>query len=156
MAENMKTILLFSYPMGDVHYHPAKWCVWHMLRTKMPELTDEQCEKGFETVNLMNNIEWSSLSEPWKQYRGLAKEKAALLPSLYEGRTIVVFGEGGRRAVGLPKLLLHPLKYHGIEWRQLPHPIGSYRWYKDRNCRDLAIILLHELYVRGNPNGKTV
>jgi len=133
----MKSVLLFSYPTGDISNLAAKWHIWEMLREKLPELTHSECEDGFEVLNLLDT-------------------EHDTLPSLYEGRTIVVIGETGREALGLPKILLHPFMFRGVEWRQLPHPIGGYQWYSDRSCRDLAVLLLHELYLRGNPNGKTV
>jgi hypothetical protein len=99
---------------------------YHLLQNKLPELTQQECWSGFEYVGSAN---------------------AATLPSLYRGRTILLLGDTARKAVGLPKMLIHPMRFRGVEWRQLPNPNGS--WYDDLETRDLAASLLAELYERG-------
>jgi hypothetical protein len=107
---------------------------------KEPEMSRRQYLDGFERVNLVCGRAWD---------RALAERNASALPSLYAGRIIVVFGEECRRAIGLEKLLVHPIEQHGVTWRQLPHPSGRCTWYNDAEARDLAASLLIELYRGG-------
>ena len=63
-----------------------------------------------------------------------------------QGRTVVAVGERTRKAVGLPKHLVHPIVLDGVTYRQIPNPSGEGRWYNDPVCRELAGLLLEELY----------
>lgn len=130
---------LFPHPPGC-----TGWRIWRMLVSRLPEVTRGQYMRGFERTNLVDSAEWD---------RETAEQRAAELPSLYAGRTIVVLGDAPRRALGLPKMLIHPLRWRGCEWRQLPHPSGRCCWYNDPECRDLAASLLAELYLRGQQDG---
>ena len=126
---------LFPYPPGC-----AGWRILELLRIRLPDLTRSQYSRGFERINLVDDMVW----DRWK-----ARDKAAQLPSLYRGRTIVLFGDGVRRAVGLPKELIHPIERDGVVWRQLPHPSGRCRWYNDPEARDLASSLLYDMFMEG-------
>lgn len=125
---------LYPYPPGCTGYR-----IWMMLRTKLPEMTRLEYLRGFERTNLVVGS-WSITK---------ARRRAAELPSLYAGRTVVVFGERARAALDLPKKLIHPHEKDGVTWRQLPHPSGLNHWYNDPEHRELAASLLFELYKRG-------
>lgn len=132
-----------STPGHELFPHPTGctgWRVWQLLRLKDDTITRRQYLNGFERVNLVRGLVWD---------RTEADRAASNLPSLYSGRIIVVFGEECRRAIGLPKLLVHPIEQHGVTWRQLPHPSGRCTWYNDEEARDLAASLLIELYRGG-------
>lgn len=126
---------LFPAPTGSTGYR-----IWEMLHSKDPSIFRKDYIDGFERVNLVDDRVWNSF---------VAESNASRLPSRYAGRTIVVFGEECRRAIGLPKMLIHPVEQHGVTWRQLPHPSGRNLWFNDPECYDLAASLLHELYLKG-------
>lgn len=126
---------LFPYPQGS-----TGWRIWQMLKSRLPDVSRVDYLRGFDRVNLINSREWDA-AEAWAA--------AEHLPSLYRGRTIVVFGEAVRKALELPKELVHPVQRRGCTWRMLPHPSGRCRWYNDPAQTALAAALLEELYLRG-------
>jgi hypothetical protein len=126
---------LFPYPQGCTGYR-----IWQMLRDRRPDVTRLEYLRGFERANLVNGIKWD---------RRKAEQAAVNLPSLYRGRTVLVFGDGPRKALRLPKKLIHPVEQDGVTWRQLPHPSGRCHWYNNKECRALAALLLEELYNLG-------
>jgi hypothetical protein len=125
---------LYPYPPGCTGHR-----IWMLLRTKLPDMSRLDYLRGFERTNLV--------SGPWNMTK--ARVRAAQLPSLYAGRTVVVLGEKPRVALELPKQLIHPHERDGVTWRQLPHPSGLNLWYNDADNRELAASLLFELYTRG-------
>jgi len=133
---------LFPYPPGCTGYR-----VWQLLRTRMPDVSRSDYLSGFDRVNLIHSRTWD---------KAAALHSARRLPSLYQGRTILVFGAAVRDALGLPEVLIHPVHKDGCEWRQLPHPSGRCRWYNDPDCAALAAALLEELYLRGRKNGTEI
>jgi len=133
---------LFPYPPGCTGYR-----VWQLLRTRLPEVSRSDYLSGFDRVNLIHSRRWD---------KAAALHSARRLPSLYQGRTILVFGAAVRDALDLPAVLIHPVQKDGCEWRQLPHPSGRCRWYNDPDCATLAAALLEELYLRGRKNGTAI
>ena len=133
---------LAPFPSGSSGYR-----LWRLLQTRQPQVTRKGYMDGFERMNLLNSRTWS---------RSAAKAAAENFPSLYAGRTIVVFGEQVRSALELPKMLIHPVQMNGCTWRQLPHPSGLCRWYNDPECAGLAAILLEELYLKGQPHAEEI
>lgn len=132
-----------SKPEHVLYPYPPQctgWRILEMLKTRMPEVTRHQYLTGFERVNLVNSKTWD---------RAQAKTAAKRLPSLYQGRTILVLGGDVRDALELPEVLIHPVRKDGCVWRQLPHPSGRNRWYNDPDCVALAATLLEELYLMG-------
>lgn len=139
LSDNLRHAL-FPYPVGS-----TGWRIWQLLRIKDETITRGQYLEGFDRVDLVLGLEWSN---------DLALQRASRLPSLYAGRTIVVFGDACRRAIGLPKMLIHPVELHGVTWRQLPHPSGRCLWYNDIESKNLAASLLHELFLKGMTDGE--
>lgn len=144
----MKAVLLgMNNPLSRNPRH-ALWpsppgCTGHrllrLLQTRRPEVTSRDYLRGFDRMNILDG--------PWDVEK--ARDVARALPSLLRGRTVVVLGDGPRRVLGLPRILVHPHYDRGVTWRQLPHPSGRNRWYNDETCRALAATLLDELYTHG-------
>ncbi len=111
---------LFPFPVNC-----TGWRIWQLLRQRMPEVTRKQYLDGFERINLIHSKTWN---------KEAALHSAKRLPSLYQGRIILVFGGEVRDALDLPDVLIHPVRKDGCEWRQLPHPSGRCRWYNSPEC----------------------
>ena len=93
---------------------------------------------AFERRNVLDSTTWD---------RRAARENAlAMWPTLL-GRTVVLFGNEARDAFGVPPTLVHPQEYGGVTWRQLPHPSGRCHWYNAPKNREVAALLLEELYL---------
>jgi hypothetical protein len=123
---------LYPYPPGCTGER-----IWEMINERTP-LSKQEYLRAFDRRNLVDSGDWRP---------GEAADRAAeLLPDL-RGREIVLLGSQVRRAFGLPALLIHPLRWRGVRWRQIPHPSGRNLWYNDPTCRALVAMLLSELYV---------
>lgn len=124
---------LFPHPPGCTGHR-----IYELLRTRVPGVTRRQYLDAFDRRNLVAGVAWRM---------DLARENGARLRQELAGRHILVFGEEPRRALDLPKSLVHPLvELDGTTWRQLPHPSGRNLWYNDEKNRALAAALLAELY----------
>jgi len=114
--------------------------LFRMLKDLRPELIKADYLGRFDRRNLCQGS-WGTRK---------ARVAANDLRLTYEDRcfnlNVVVFGEGPREALGLPKLLLHPIERGGVVYRQLPHPSGRCLWYNHPTHRLLAGLLLEELY----------
>lgn len=126
---------LYPVPRGSAGYR-----LYALLRTKVPGLLRGQYLCGFDRANVLNSTQWCP--------RAAQAGVPALLQQL-QGRTVVVLGQQARAVLHLPPLLVHPLRVHGVTWRQLPHPSGRNLWYNDEKNCDLAATLLAELYAQG-------
>ena len=122
---------LFPYPPGCTGHR-----IWKMLEARTGA-TRSQYLEAFERRNLLNSL-------AWKKHE--ARPAAlAVWPQLL-GRVVVLLGNDPRDAFGVPPLLVHPQEYGGVTWRQLPHPSGRCHWYNSPKNRDVAALLLQELY----------
>ncbi len=99
------------------------WRLWKMLNERTGA-TPEEYEQAFDRRNI----------------------KTHSLPG--EGQVVVVLGEEVRKALGLPKVLIHPVQMMGLTFRQVPHPSGRTLFYNDPVQRQLVAMLLEELYRR--------
>ena len=130
----MKTVLLENQdPLGEFD-----WLVWQMIRGVDTDVTYQNCLGAFERIPLAEATE----------------QRAVKLPSLYRGRTIVVFGDELLRALYLPKMLIHPIERNGVVWRQLPHLSETHTWFKDMNAKNIVASLLYDLYLKGQQRGQ--
>lgn len=139
-------ILGMNNPISSAPEHalfPApEGCTWHRLWVMLHDRT--QASRGaylqaFERRNLVLGRRWSPV---------MAREAAGpLIEELRgSGRTVVVLGAEVRDALRLPRLLIKPQELHGVVWRQLPHPSGRNLWFNNPENRELACLLLEELY----------
>lgn len=124
---------LFPSPPGCTGHR-----ILEMLRERRT-VTISQYLRAFDRRNLVSGERWSSA-------RGSAGADELVRELMGSGRTVVVLGSETRRALGLERVLIHPVTAHGVHWRQLPHPSGRNLWYNDPACRALAADLLAELY----------
>jgi hypothetical protein len=130
---------LSSEPEHALYPHPpgcAGWRLWQMVHEKTGA-TRSQYLRAFDRRNLLSTAEWNQVE---------AGRAGEAFTSAARGRTVVVLGEPTRRAIGLPRLLLHPLQWRGVTWRQIPHPSGRCRYYNDADARAVVVALLAELY----------
>lgn len=104
-----------------------------MLREFTP-LSEEDYLEKFDRRNLLEKIG----QDPFE-----AAEKFREM--LSEGDQVVVFGEVVRRALGLPKVLIHPVTAGGVCYRQIPHPSGLTRLYNHPTMRWLVAQTLYDL-----------
>lgn len=113
--------------------------LWSMLNERRPEVSRRTYLDVFERRNLVNNLVFD---------RGAAEQEAArIYASLWgSGRTVVLLGRDVQKAFGIPPLLIHPQTNGGTVYRQLPHPSGRNMWYNDQKNRELAAVLLDEIY----------
>lgn len=109
-----------------------------LLQRRVPEATERDYLRAFDRRNLLVGA--------WSNAR--AREAARDLSVPLAGRTVVVLGGAVRRALGLPEQLVHPVEMDGVTWRQLPHPSGLNHWYNSEECKDVAALLLEELYLQ--------
>ena len=123
---------LYPYPNGCIG-----WRLWQLLCRRVRVSRLEYLE-AFDRRNLVTG--------PWSMKR--ARREAKHLQSTLKGRTIILLGDGPRRAFGLPRLLLHPQTIAGVTWRQIPHLSGRNRFYDDPMQADLVAMLLESLYLR--------
>lgn len=132
---------LSSRPEHALYPEPPRctgWNLWKMLHDKTGA-TQEQYLEAFDRRNLLNARRWDA-----RQARAAANS----LVDLLQGRVVVVLGAEVVHALGLPRLLLHPQVSRGVTWRQLPHPSGRCHWYNDPKNREVASLLLEELYLK--------
>lgn len=126
---------LFPAPANCTGYR-----LWKMLQSRDPTITRKQYLDGFDRRNVLSQLRWDGEA---------AGAAADLIASVLRGRVVLALGDSVRKALGAPRLLLHPQEWRGVTLRQLPHPSGRCRWYNDPVSRDLAATLLHELYLSG-------
>lgn len=144
----MKPILLgMNNPLSD---DPADalvpWPVgcsghrlYRVLADVRPGTTEDDYTGRFDRRNLLRIQAWNGADA-----RAAASAFAGSLPP---GSVVVALGEGVRRALGLPRMLVHPWRHSpGVTVRQLPHPSGRNPWYGHPAHRLLAGLLLAELY----------
>lgn len=93
--------------------------------------------EAFERRNLVAGRAWSMPA---------ARAAAPAFKEYARGRTVIALGGEVREALRLPKCLVHPMEMGGIIWRQLPHPSGRNPWYQVAGNREVAELLLEELY----------
>ena len=79
----------------------------------------------------------------------------AFRSTLEDGDQVILLGEAVRRALDLPKMLIHPITVDGVTYRQIPHPSGLNRFYNDAVARQLVATMLLDL-VRGSNNASTI
>ena len=122
------------------------WRIWQLLVKKVPWATEDLYLEAFDRRNACDRRVWD---------KGRASELLAeALPRL-EGRTVILLGLEVQRAAGLPRLPnVIPIRERGIVFRCLPHPSGRCRWYNDPVNREMASLVLEELYLR-SPVGQT-
>ena len=97
----------------------------------------------FDRLNLVESRVWSK--------KEADRRVKILIPTLRD-REVLVLGTKVRDAFGLPPMLVHPVRMHDAVFRQLPHPSGRCRWYNDEANREIASLLLEELYEKGREN----
>jgi hypothetical protein len=140
-------LLGMNNPLSDEPRHAlapypensAGWRLWQMLRVRRPDLLRADYLRAFDRRNLVAGREWCAA-------QARAAAHSFTLGDSCRGRTILVLGEDVRRALGLPRQLIHPQEVCGASWRQLPHPSGRNLWYNHPTHRLLAGLLLEELY----------
>lgn len=125
---------LAPFPAGSAGHR-----LWRLLEARRPDLYRKNYMDAFDRRNLLPGRTWDQ------------REANRLGSNLYldlagSGSLVLVLGEGPRRALGLPRKLIHPVAVNGCVFRQLPHPSGRCRWYNDPTNRLLAGMLLEELY----------
>ncbi len=125
---------LFPYPPG---------CTGHrllsMLQSRLPDVRRSDYLETFERRNLVVGSIYDK--------RAAQRAAEVIYAELWgSGRTVVLLGQDVRRAFGHPPLLLHPQLIGGTTWRQLPHPSGRNMWYNDAKNREVAAVLLEELF----------
>jgi hypothetical protein len=125
---------LYPHPPGC-----TGWRIWKMLE-EVTGATRLEYVRAFDRVNLVTGA-WSA------EAAVLAGEA---LRARWRGRVVVVLGDQPRRALGLPRLFLHPqTTLDGVTWRQIPHPSGRNHFYNDAGARALVGQMLAELYRGG-------
>lgn len=113
--------------------------IWKMLNARTGVDEGEYLE-AFERRNLLS-------SRSWNVRPSMATALAdSMIPSL-QGRTVVLLGQTVRAAFGVQRQLVHPVESRGVTWRQLPHPSGRCHWYNVKKNREVAELLLEELYL---------
>jgi len=134
---------LYPYPEGCTGHR-----LWKMLQGRLPHVSRRAYLETFERRNLVTGRSWSS---------ALGRDEAARISAELFGvdRVVVLLGEDVRRCFGHPRLLIEPQIIGGTTWRQLPHPSGRNMWYNSSRHRELAGLLLEELFVQFN-GGKNV
>lgn len=126
---------LFPAPEGCTGHR-----IYLMLKSRQPDILRQQYLNVFDRRNLVVGRSFD---------KKLARVRAEQLYAEFWGtkRTIVLLGEEVRRAFGHPKELIHPQEIGGCTWRQLPHPSGRNFWYNVTKNREMAAMLLEELYL---------
>ena len=124
---------LFPHPPQSAGYR-----LWKMLNSRTG-LTRGQYVRAFDRRNLVTGS--------WVR-ENAAHNFAAMRQELH-GREVLLLGEEVRRVVGVPRELVLPTAWDGVVYRQLPHPSGRCLWYNDATCRELAALLLEEMYEGG-------
>lgn len=122
---------LYPYPEGCTGHR-----IWKLL-SQRTGATQEQYLEAFDRRNLVGGRAWSLSA---------AREALPGLREYARGRVVVVLGSEVRELLKLPRLLVHPLEVDGTVWRQLPHPSGRNHWYRVPGNREVAELLLEELY----------
>lgn len=110
--------------------------LWKMLE-KRTGATEEDYMEAFERRNLVAGLAWS---------RAAAHAAAPAFWEYAKGRTVLVLGSEVREVLGLTRMIVHPIEVGGIVFRQLPHPSGRNPWYRIAGNREVAELLLEELY----------
>jgi hypothetical protein len=113
--------------------------LWSFLHRRRPDVMRIHYMQAFDRRNLCAGG-WS---------RREAREVFEAMRPALEGRTVLLLGEEVRLATGVPRELVLPQVLGGVTYRQLPHPSGLCRWYNDEANRELAALLLEEMYEEG-------
>lgn len=128
-------------PQHALYPHPSRSTghqLWRMLNMLRPEVTKRDYIRAFERHNLCQG--------PWRL--ATARQVASdMLPEL-QGRTVLLLGERVRQAFRLPPQLVHPIRWHGVEFRQVPHPSGRNLWYNHPTHLLIVGALLEDMYDR--------
>lgn len=135
-------------PQGNEAFDPftpntSGFRLLQFLKIRMPKVNGETFCKVFDRRNLIEGLEW----DPGMAERHVRETR--LWESL-EDCDVVVFGNAVRMALDLPvvpKVVLQ--EYHGVRWRFLPHPSGRALWYNEQLSREMAALVLEELYYVG-------
>ena len=141
----MKPVILgMNNPISsDPHhalYPSPEGCTGHRLWTMLNARTGcsrAQYLEAFERRNLLPGKTWSMPH---------ARLAATQFIEEMRGRYILVLGAEPRDALRLPRVLVKPVEMYGSVWRLLPHPSGRNLWYNVRGNREVAELLLEEMY----------
>ncbi len=125
---------LYPEPVGCTGYN-----LWKLLHTRTGASPGEYLE-AFDRRNLLSARVWRKPD---------ATKAAQYWTQMLQGREVVVLGAEPRDALRLPVLLVHPQEIGGVTWRQLPHPSGRNLWYNVPGNREVAELLMEELYMKG-------
>lgn len=132
---------LFPAPTGCTGHR-----IWQML-TERTGCLRQQYLDAFDRRNLVDGREWDAAES-------LDAALRLMDDSTLDGRTVVVLGDAPRRALGLKKRLIEPIRQYGATWRQIPHPSGRCRFYNDPTARAVVALLLEELYLESVREGE--
>jgi hypothetical protein len=133
---------LYPWPAGCTGHR-----IWRLLQRRC-QVSDAEYLEAFDRRNLVDG-DWSA-AKAVRSAEDLRMELTARLST----SVVLVLGEAPRRALGLPKILVHPETRDGVIYRQLPHPSGRCLWYNDETCADLAAMVLEELYESGKTSNQ--
>lgn len=141
-------LLGMNNPQGNEAFDPtipntSGWRIFKMLQMRVPKASHELYLRVFDRRNLIEGIEW----HPFEAQR-IAQE-TKLWESLTD-RDVIVFGDAVRQALDLPivqKVVL--CEHKGVKWRFLPHPSGRAQWYNEQLSREMAALVLEEMFHRG-------
>jgi hypothetical protein len=122
---------LYPFPEGCTGHR-----LWVLLN-KRTGASQEDYLEAFERRNLLNERVWNL---------NKARDAASKLILEMRGRTVLVLGAEVRTVLKLPVMLVHPQELWGVTWRQLPHPSGRNPWYMKAGNREVAELLLEELF----------
>jgi hypothetical protein len=133
---------LFPSPVGC-----TGWRIWQALRDRDAEFWTE--DRYLELLDRRNLVagQWLDV-EARRAARKLVEELRD------SGRVVILLGERVRDAFrteekskrcALDKSLLHPVVWHGVTWRQMPHPSGMNRFYNGVVGRRLLGAAIDEL-----------
>lgn len=123
---------LYPSPVGCTGHR-----LWVMLNRRTGASEEEYLE-AFDRRNLLCAQTWNKAE---------AQDAASHLIREVRGRVVLVLGADVRDILKLPVKLVHPQELYGVTWRQLPHPSGRNPWYNERGNREVAELLLEELYL---------
>lgn len=151
---------------GHELYPAPEGCTGHRLWTLLHARTGAFRQQYMDTFERRNLVQ----AYVFDKARAWARAYEIVCELRDSGRIVVLLGGEVRKAFdhvlreisterigtsewtaesvdALPPTLIHPVSVVGCTWRQLPHPSGLNRWYSVPANRELAELLMEELYV---------